>query len=205
MPGQEIIKLDEPDISGGQPLFKLLNQRRSLRSYANQALDLKTLAQLLWASQGVKMGQFGHGLRTAPSAGALYPIELYVAANNIIGLEPGIYRYEALEHGLKAIRLGSYGHQLTRAALGQEMLEEAPCAFSYVANPMKSQIKYGDRAYRYIYLEAGHIAQNTILAAESCGLGTCNIGAFYDGEMNDILNLGKAETIVYITVIGYKK
>lgn len=197
------VDLPVPSRNTGKPLFLLLNERRSVRTYRNDHLALENLSQLLWAAQGVTRKHGRHLLRTAPSAGALYPVETYLLVNRVSSLSPGIYRYEAAEHRLALMRPGAWGPALARAALEQRMISDAPCTFVWSMIPSRSLGKYGERAYRYIFLDAGHIAQNVALAAVSLGLGSCQIAAFADQEVNDVLGLdGENETAIYMTSIG---
>ncbi len=202
-PDRERIQLEDPDTEGGGPLYSLLKERRSVRAYGPGAMDKGTLGQLLWASQGISRDTRQHQLRTAPSAGALYPIETYVVANNVRGLEPGVYHYEVFQHGLALVRPGEWGAALARAALGQNMLARAPAVFAWSALVERCKWKYDQRAYRYIYLDAGHAAQNLALAAVALGLGSCQVGAFFDGEVDDVLELdGVEETVIYMSAVG---
>jgi SagB-type dehydrogenase family enzyme len=205
-PDRERFPLESPAREGGRPLFQLLQERRSARTYTPDALSKEDLGQLLWASQGISLKARPYQLRTAPSAGALYPIETYVACHRVSGLPPGIYHYEVLEHRLAQIRPGEWGRALAQAALGQAMLMRAPAVFLWSALVARSKWKYDQRAYRYIYLDAGHIAQNLALAAVSLGLGTCQVGAFFDDEVNAVVELdGVEETVIYMSVVGAGK
>jgi SagB-type dehydrogenase family enzyme len=199
----EQVALESPRTEGGGDYFELLLKRRSIRNYGPDAMDLKTLSQLLWASQGISLYKEEHQFRTAPSAGALYPIETYVLVNHVHRLQQGIYHYDVPGHKLTRIREGDFGKDLTRAALGQRMVMKAPVVFVWSALVQRSKWKYEQRAYRYIYLDAGHIAQNLALAAVSLGLGSCQIGAFFDTEANEVIGLdGVEETVIYMTSVG---
>jgi SagB-type dehydrogenase family enzyme len=159
----------------------------------------------LWAAQGVTRRAHDIVFRTAPSAGALYPIETYVGAQRVEGLEPGIYHYNVPDHALEQLRLGDLRMQTARAALDQRMVLHADVVFFWTAVFERSKWKYKQRAYRYIYLDAGHIAQNVALAAEALGLGSCQIAALYDDEVNALLDVdGERESIVYMTLVGRK-
>jgi SagB-type dehydrogenase family enzyme len=145
----------------------------------------------------------GHAFRAAPSAGALYPIETYVSVQMIEGLEPGLFHYGVREHELEQLRAGDFREAIAEAALDQAFLAEAAVVFAWTAVFGRSKWKYGERAYRYIYLDAGHIAQNLALAAVALGLGSCQVAALYDDEVNAVLGLdGKEESIVYMTAVG---
>ncbi len=196
-------ELKKPQTAGGEPLLEVLNKRRSVRDYSNLAMDEETLSLLLWSAQGITRKTEYINFRTAPSAGGLYPIETYLAVNNVSNIQRGIYHYEVLYHTLVQLDAGSRGDELAGAALGQKMVASAPVVFVFSAIVQRSRWKYGQRAYRYIYMDAGHIAQNLALAAVSCGMGSCQIGAFIDDEVNRIIGLdGKEETAIYMSTVG---
>jgi SagB-type dehydrogenase family enzyme len=147
--------------------------------------------------------QHGYALRTAPSAGALYPIETYVIVHAVETIAPGIYHYDVRAHALEQIKTGDFRLAVAQAALDQDMAYEAGLVFVWTALFQRSKWKYGQRAYRYVYLDAGHIAQNVALAAVALGLGSCQIGALYDDEVNALLGVdGKTESTIYMTVVG---
>lgn len=180
-----------------------IRNRRSVREYLHDPISIVQLSFLIWASTGIRERAWGHEFRTAPSAGALYPIETYLLINNCTGLEKGIYHYSVRRHSLETVRTGDFGEMLARASLGQQMCAEAPCMFIWSAVFGRSEWKYRDRAYRYVYLEAGHIAQNLALAAVSLGLGTCQIAAFFDEEVNQLIGIdGTEESVVYLSSVG---
>lgn len=202
-PELERIELEIPDHKGGKPLYEVLQHRRSERNFIKKNLPAEKLSQVLWAAQGITLANEYHQFRTAPSAGGLFPIETYCVINHAEGVTPGVYHYQVPYHTLVLLKKGNYGLNLARTALNQRMLGEA--AFNLVWSAMieRSKWKYEQRAYRYIYLDAGHIAQNTALAAVSCGLGSCQIGAFFDDEVNSIIGLdGIDEFALYMTAVG---
>lgn len=202
-PELERFELEKPDRSGGRPLFSLLQERRSERNYRESVLPGIKLSQVLWAAQGISLATEYHQFRTAPSAGGLFPIETYCVINNVEGFNPGVYHYQIPFHTLVLVKKGNFGTELARAALGQKMLRDASFNLVWSAMIERSKWKYEQRAYRYIYLDAGHIAQNTALAAVSCGLGSCQVGAFFDEEVNKIIDIdGVNEFAVYMTSIG---
>jgi len=204
-PGAETVSLPKPDQSSGKPIWDLLSHRRSIRNYAYAPVSVSELSQLLWSIQGVTAHIGHYDLRTAPSAGALYPIETYVLINRVSDLSPGIYHYDVRQHSLEVIREGDFGMDLAYAALGQTMLQEAALVFIWTAVIARSKWKYADRAYRYIYMDAGHIGQNAYLAAEALGLGCCAVGAFFDDEVDSVIGIdGKDEISVYLCAIGRK-
>jgi SagB-type dehydrogenase family enzyme len=184
-------------------LDQTLHERRSVREFAPKPPSLGQLGYLLWASTGIQRTEHGYEFRTAPSAGALYPIETYIIANEVRDLEGGLYHYAIRDHQLERIRTGSLGRQTAAAALGQDMCATAPAVFVWTAIFTRSKWKYGQRAYRYIYLDAGHIAENLALAAVSLGLGTCQIGALFDDEVNKLLDVdGAQESVIYMSAVG---
>ncbi len=187
----------------GESLHSVLANRRSVREYEPSPLDLSQLSYLLWAADGVSARANGCEFRTAPSAGALYPVETYLVVNNVYGIVPGVYYYRPSDHCIFILSAGDYRAAITDAALGQEMCAEAPVVFVWTAVFPRSVWRYGQRAYRYAYLDAGHIAQNLALASVALGLGTCQIGALFDDEVNQILSVdGESESVVYMSVVG---
>jgi SagB-type dehydrogenase family enzyme len=185
------------------PIGKVLEERKSVRSFLDEPLSSFELSQLLWASQGITRHVQGFGLRTAPSAGALYPIETYLAVHNVPEVEAGIYHYAVETHELEQLRQGDVRIPTARAALDQEIAYTANVVFIWTAIFERSKWKYKQRAYRYIYLDAGHIAQNVALSAVALGLGSCQIAAIYDKEANTLLGIdGETESTVYMTVVG---
>jgi SagB-type dehydrogenase family enzyme len=184
-------------------LDKTLHLRRSVRDFIRQAISLGQLSYLLWASTGIERIEHEHQFRTTPSAGALYPIETYIIANNIEALLPGLYHYAIKVHQLEQVKLGELSRQIAEAALGQDMCAAAAAVFVWSAVFDRCKYKYGQRAYRYIYLDAGHIAENLALAAVGLNLGSCQIGALFDDEVNKLIGLdGVQESVVYMSVVG---
>jgi len=202
-PAAPQIALSPPDTKGGPSVWDTLHRRRSVRRFRSGPLPEKKLSQLLWAAQGVTRAGRNVSLRTAPSAGALYPIETYLVIHNVAGIEPGVYHYAVEDHALEQLKTGDYRTEITQAALDQEMAYHANMVLVWTAVFERSKWKYRQRAYRYIYLDAGHIAQNVALGAVALGLGSCQIAALYDGEVNALLDVdGTAESAIYLTVIG---
>jgi SagB-type dehydrogenase family enzyme len=205
-PGAPRIKLDPPSVSGGRPIWEAIKRRRSIRDFANEPLSALELSQLLWAAQGITGLEAGYRLRAAPSAGALYPVETYLSVQKINDVEPGIYHYAPREHALELLKKGDWKEDLARAALDQDFLAEAALVFAWTAVFPRSAWKYAERAYRYVYLDAGHIAQNVALAAAALGLGSCQVAALYDDEVNALLGVdGREETILYMTAVGHPR
>ncbi len=197
--GTAVITLPTPDTRGSEPLESTLAKRRSIRRYRDAPLNLAEVAQLLWAAQGITSR---YGYRTAPSAGALYPLELYVTAGKVSDLEPGIYRYQPGEHSLVTIAKGDRRAALARAALGQKPISQAPAVFIFVAVPARTAVKYGQRSTRYVLQEVGHAAQNLCLQAVALDIGSVVIGAFQDGKVAQILKLQSGEVPICIVPVG---
>lgn len=184
-------------------LDQALKQRKSVRDFQDRSISLGQLSYLLWASSGIQRTEDGYEFRTAPSAGALYPIETYIVANNVKTLEPGVYHYGIRAHQLEQLAQGDFRRQIAAAALGQEMCAAAGAVFVWSAVFERCRWKYGQRAYRYIYLDAGHIAENFALAAVSINLGTCEIGALFDDHINAIVGIeGVEESVICMAVVG---
>jgi SagB-type dehydrogenase family enzyme len=201
-------KVQLPKILPSQtlPAVEALKKRKSIRSFLPKPLSITDLSFLLWAATGVQRTEQGYEFRTVPSAGALYPIETYLIANNVEGLEKALYHYDIQEHALEELKAGSFGEKMARAALGQKMLAAAPVVLVWTAVFARSKWKYAQRAYRYVYLEAGHIAENLALSAASVGLGSCQIGAFFDDEINQIIGVeGVEESVLYLSVVGHPR
>ena len=184
-------------------LFQVMARRRSVRSYGGEPVTLAELARLLWAAAGITCREGGMALRTAPSAGALYPIETYVIAHRVAGLDPGIYHYAVHDQALEGLRMGDARHAVAQAALDQQLVAEADAVFVWTAVLERCRWKYGQRAFRYIWLDAGHIAQNVALATVALGLGSCQIAAIYDDEADALLGLdSERESVLYMTAVG---
>jgi SagB-type dehydrogenase family enzyme len=197
------IPLSPPQAENGTPIWDVLRQRRSQRRFQNAPLQESELSQLLWASQGITQTRQNHGFRTAPSAGALYPVETYVVVNAVEGVEPGIYHYAIENHELEQLKTGDFGNKIAQAALDQGMVAQGNVVFVWTAVFGRSKWKYKQRAYRYVYLDAGHIAANLALAAVALGLGSCQIAALYDEEANALLEVdGIEESTIYMTIVG---
>jgi SagB-type dehydrogenase family enzyme len=202
---EALARVDLPSLSWdrGSSFWKTLGRRRSRRDYTREPMAMDTLARLLWATQGVTARISGLLLRTAPSAGALYPIETYLVVHRVEDLEPGLYHLDVQGQALELLIAGNLEREIILAALNQEMCASAPVVFIWTAIGARAKWKYGERAYRYIYLDAGHIGENLYLAAEDLGLGCCGIGAFLDDQVNELLGVdGETETAVYLAVAG---
>jgi SagB-type dehydrogenase family enzyme len=193
-------------ITTEMPLDLALHRRKSVRSFTRDPLTQEQLSYLIWACTGITRRERGYEFRTAPSAGALYPIETYVVVNNVENVAQGIYHYHIPDHALELVRKGSLGPEVARSALDQDMCAKAPLVFIWTALFERSRWKYDQRAYRYVYLDAGHIAQNLALAAVALNLGSCQVAATYDDEVNELLGVdGEEESTVYMSVVGQPK
>jgi len=200
---EKAIKLPAPSTEGGAPIWQVLSERRSVRHYAETPMPVEILSQLLWSTHGITGRAGGTELRTAPSAGACYPIDAYVVVNGVAGLEQGLYRYLPGDHALMEVRLADVGSEIARAALGQAMCRLASVTFVWTAVVPRTTGRYGERGHRYVYLDAGHVGQNMYLAATALGYGCCTIGAFEDLAMNEVLGVdGEVETTVYAASVG---
>jgi len=185
----------------GLTVEKAIAKRRSQRDFTGEVMSLAELSHILYYSSGVTDKR--EGLRAAPSAGATYPIEVYVIVNNVESLARGIYHYIIESHELELLREGDFRNEMSRAALQERMFKQANVIVALSAVFQRTQRRYRERAQRYINFEAGHIAQNTYLAATSLGLGACAIGAFYDDQFNRLLGLdGKNESVLYLLAVG---
>ena len=186
-----------------ETLDAAIRQRKSIRDFSTKALSKKQLSFLLWASTGIQRREHGFPYRTAPSAGALYPIETYVVIHNVEDIAPGVYHYNIKHHRLEELETGDFRSGITSSALDQQMCFHAAAVFVWTAIFNRSKCKYGERSYRYIYLDAGHIAQNLALSATSLHLGTCQIAALYDDEVNHLINVdGITESVIYLSAVG---
>jgi len=183
-----------------------LAYRRSIRRFRDEPLTIDQLSQLLWATYGVNDPR--RGFRTTPSAGACYPIEVYVVIrekgvkNNDEFLEPGSYRYDPFKHALSIVKKGDLSKQLTRACLNQDFVGRAPVNIVLAAVYERTTRYYGERGYRYVYIDIGHAAQNLYLEATAIGLGCVGVGAFIDDDVKEIVGLRNGEHPVYILPVG---
>lgn len=200
MPAGNQVILPEPKKQSETSIEEALFERRSVREYRGEALNLEEISQLLWAAQGITAPE--RGGRTAPSAGALYPLELYLVAKEAQGLAAGVYHYLPEGHKLERRLEGDLNLELARAALGQTAVEEAPVTLVFTAVFERTTQKYGQRGRNYVYLEAGHAAQNVYLQVQSLDLGTVVIGAFDDEAVKKCLALSQEEIPLYIMPIG---
>jgi SagB-type dehydrogenase family enzyme len=193
------IKLPELKYDSKVSVEKAQLERRSTRSYTDQAVNLADVSQLLWAAQGITDPA---GYRTVPSAGALYPLEIYLVAGKVASLPAGIYRYKPRGHELVKVMDEDKRAELSNAALGQTALKQAPASLVLTAFYERTTQKYRDRGIRYVHMEAGHAAQNICLQAVSLDLGTVVIGAFHDDDVKKVMQLGGAEEPLYLIPFG---
>jgi len=194
------VKLPEPEAADRSHIEELIAKRRSVRKYKDKELSESVISRLLWAAQGVSSED---GLRTAPSAGALYPLEIHVVTGEDGKLEPGIYRYIPEGHTLVREIAGDMRERLSKAALSQPMIRSAPVSFVISAVYPRITGKYGSRGLRYAHMEAGHAAQNICLLGVELRIGTCTVGAFEDEEVRKVLKLPANEDPLYILPLGY--
>ena len=196
-------ELPAPAFPSSVDLREVVSRRRSVRTFAKKAVTLGQLSTMLWASAGITRRTANFEYRAAPSAGALYPIETYLVANNVEGLEPGVYHYPVRKHVLQQLSKGEFGKAAAEAALDQDIAAGAAVDLVWTAVFARSVWKYRQRAFRYVYLDCGHIAGQLSLSAVALGLGSCNIAAIYDGEMNALLGIdGERESVLYMCCVG---
>lgn len=194
-----VVGLPQPDLRGGMSLTEALSLRRSVRSYNESPLSMVHLSQLLWSAQGITNDR---GFRTAPSAGATFPLEMFVLVNAVDGLQKGIYHYRPKDNALEVIHLKDVSAALARASLSQSMITDAATVLIFGAVLDRTTDRYGDRGVRYVYNEVGHASQNVHLQAAALGLGTVVIGAYRDEEVEDILQLEPEVRVLYMMPVG---
>lgn len=199
-PQEKIIKLPKPKYKSEISIEEAILKRRSIRTYKDIPLSIYELSQLLWSAQGITEKRLG--LRTAPSAGATYPLEIYIVVGKVTNLESGIYRYNPEKHEIILLYRGDKRIELSNAALGQSSVKFAPITIVITAIYERTTKIYGERGIRYVHMEAGHVAQNIYLQCVSLNLGTVSIGAFKDEEVRKILNLPKNEHPLYLMPVG---
>lgn len=202
-PNSKKVRLDKPEILPDLTLDDILKKRKSIRNFSEKPINKQQLSFLLWASTGIQREELGFEFRTAPSAGALYPVETYLVLNNVKEIPKGVYHYSIKDHSLEELKTGDFSIEIYKAALDQVMCRYAAVVFIWSAIFNRSKWKYGERAYRYIYLDAGHIAENLALASASLSLGSCQIAALFDDEVNKVIGVdGENESVIYMSVVG---
>jgi len=196
------LELPQPQTAGGKGIWDTIRDRRSQRRYLDEPMSVADLSQLLWATQGIT-GEGDPRFRATASAGALHPHDTYLVVNRVEGFGPGIAHYDIRQHRLALIKQGECGAQCAEACLGQRFCSTAEVVFAWGAVVDRTCQKYGDRGYRYLHLDAGHIGAHLQLATSALGLGSVNIGAFLDDEVNDLFGLdGVEQFIIYLTAVG---
>lgn len=198
----EPIHLPQPRVPSEFSLEKALRVRRSVREFQPEPVTLADVAQLVWAAQGITGAE---GQRTAPSAGALYPLEVYLVAGRVNELATGVYRYAPQTHQLVPVAEGDKRDRLAAAALDQQWVREAPVTIVLAGVFERTTKKYGARGHRYVYMEAGHAAQNVHLQACALGLGSVAVGAFEDDAVKKLLGLRVEEQPLYLVPVGKPK
>jgi len=193
-PEVQTISLPAPRLDGPMSLEQALLHRRSIRSFTEEQLTLEEISQLLWAAQGITRDW---GARTAPSAGALYPLEIYVATPQ------GLYHYVPQGHRAVIVSTSDVRNALWAAGLKQDALKQAAVIFVIAAIYERTAKKYGERAERYVKLEAGHACQNLLLQAVTLGLGAVPIGAFYDSQVQSALGAPTDHEPLYLIPVGH--
>ncbi len=194
-----MVKLPEPKYSGKISVEEALKLRRSVREYSGKPLSLEEVSQLLWASQGVTSPK---GFRTAPSAGALYPLEVYVVIGDVKDFPKGVYKYRPSDHSLYKVKDGDVREELSKAALGQSWVRDGAVVIVFSAEYDRTTRVYGQRGIRYVHIEVGHASENLHLQAVSLSLGTVVVGAFRDDEVKKILSLPPKEEPLVIMPVG---
>jgi SagB-type dehydrogenase family enzyme len=198
---QKSIKLPPVRKESPVSIEEALRERRSVRSFENVSLTIEDISQLCWAAQGISAREY----RTAPSAGALYPLELYLVSRNVEGLKPGIYRYRPMHHELEPVRDGQFSSPLASAALEQPWVRQAPALIVISAVYERTTGKYKDRGIRYVHIEVGAVAENISLQAISSELGTVLVGAFDDKRVNSLMGFKPGEEALLIIAVGRKR
>ncbi len=203
-PDAPYITLPKPGAVRGLPTEVAIQQRRSVRTYSGHPLTLDELSRLLYNTGSERSHQWGSPRRTAPSSGALYPIETYLIVHNVEGLASGIYHYAVEDHGLHQVRTGDFRRAIVRQGVSQGFLGTCNVVVVFTSIFQRMRWKYQQRSYRYGLLEAGHLGQNLCLAATSMGLGTCCVGAYYDHDLDAMLGIdGTDEASLYIIAAGH--
>jgi len=199
-----VVNLPAPQIRGSMSLEETIARRRSVRNFRSQPLSLSQLSQLLWAAQGIT--EPSQALRAVPSAGATYPLELFmlIGKASVEGLEAGLYHYDVSAHSLRQMKSEDLRAALTAAALGQRFISQAPATIIVAAVYERTGWNYGQRAERYVAMEAGHVGQNVHLEAVALGLATVMVGAFDDDRVSRVLGLEKEVTPLYIMPLGFE-
>ncbi|MCX7957109.1 MAG: SagB/ThcOx family dehydrogenase [Endomicrobia bacterium] len=201
----EEVFLPKPIYKGNFSFEELIYRWKATRKFSEKSLTQNQLSQLLWAAAGLTVDGVSSATRVFPSAGAIYPLEIYIICGKIEKINPGIYRYNPNKQSLILIKQGDFRSALEKMTYNQLFVSQAPLSVIWVGNYEKVSW-YGERGKtRYIHIDLGHSAQNLTLQCLSLGLGTVQIGAFNDSELNKLLNLNKEESALYIMPVGYPK
>jgi len=203
-PGARRVNLPPPAPSRSADIASVFRNRRSRRDFRGRPISPDTLSWLIWACAGVQKSD-GEGFvrRTAPSAGALYPIETYAVVHAVRGIPRGVWHYAVVDHALEQVKTGDFRGVSRAACIGQDMCGNCAVLFVFTAVFDRSTWKYGARAFRYVYLDAGHMVENLCLAATASSLGACPVGAFFDDEVNRLLDVdGHGESAIYLCAVG---
>lgn len=202
-PGAARIKLPDP-LNSGATIEKAINLRQSLRSFSDQALSLAQVSRILLTADGITHSRGSYQMRSAPSGGALYPVDIYIVASNIESLADGLYHFQVSDSSLELVSEGQYAEEVHVASNDQSAVGSSPLTIVMAARFDRSTVKYSDRGYRYTYMEAGCICQNIYLQAAALGLGTVAVGAFNDDALNRLLGIdGVREAALMIMPVGY--
>ncbi len=200
-----LVKLPDPDLKGNMSVEEAIQNRRSVRQYANRSLSLKDVSQLMWAAQGVTDKETN--FRATPSSGRTYPLEVYLVVGNggVEGVGEGTYRYNTTNHELEKLLSGDKRSELSKAADGQGAVADAPVDIVITGNYQRTMAKYGNNSLsiRFVHLEAGHAGENIYLEATARGLVTVSIGSFNDDTVKTLLNIPEDETTLYIFPVGF--
>lgn len=195
------LSLPVPTLKGAVSVEETLSKRRSIRSYTSDPLTIQEVSQLLWAGQGITGSG---GKRTAPSAGASYPLTLYLVAGNVTGLASGAYRYSPEKNYLEKVADGDLRTKLMQASSSQRWVGEAPITIIFAADYGRSG-RYGTKARQYVDFEVGHAAQNIMLQAVALNLGTVAIGSFSETSVRELIKIPANQTVVYLVPAGHPK
>jgi len=191
----EKISLPGPEARGSMSVEEAIKSRRSERRLSSKKLSLEQIGQLCWAAQGIT--DKARGFRSAPSAGALYPLELYLVT------EKAVYHYLPGKHALEAVLEQDVRKKLVKAALNQDWFEHAPLIFVITGVYKRTMAKYGNRGRQYVHMEVGYVAQNIHLQAVALGLGSTSVGAFYDDKVEEVIRARPGETALLLIPAGY--
>lgn len=202
---KNIINLPQPELKGKMSLEEVIFKRRSRREYTKESLTLEQVSQILWSGQGITDEKTG--FRSSPSAGALYPLDIYlvVGEKGVKDLEAGVYHFTSKEHKVEKLKSGDLREALMKASAGQSFIAQAPVVLVITGEYERTTVKYGERGKQYVHQEAGHTAQNIYLQIEGLGLGTVTIGAFDEEEIIKILGLPQTYRPLYVMPVGRVK